>query len=114
MATFYQRLTICILKPTDMADLFGVRVHEFAGQLRAHFPAFDAWPQSAQIASLDYGFNAGVGGILATNHFKAALFAQDWKAAADSCHRATKTAEGELRSARTRDLYLAAAVVPAV
>lgn len=108
LASFYERLTDCALTPQAMRDLFASRVREFAGQLRAHFPDCDSWPHPAQIATLDWLFNGGIGNLMGTIHYKAALYAQDWQGAADNCHRLTKTPEGELRNSQTAALYVAA------
>lgn len=108
LASWYEKLTECVLTPDDMRDLFDRRVTEFSNQLRAHFPDFDSWPQPAKIATLDWVFNAGIAKLMATEHLRPALASQNWTGAAFASHRATNTAEGEARNIATRNLYLSA------
>lgn len=105
LASWYAHLTDCILTPDAVSSLFAARTAEFVGQLERHFPAFASWPDPAQIAVLDWVYNCGVGALLGTVHFKAALFAQNWPGCAASCGRATNTPEGQLRNDQTKGLF---------
>lgn len=110
-AHWYRQLTRCELPAQAIRDLFDRRVDSFFDQLTHTFPAFPSWREPAQLATLDWVFNVGVGkpggaGLLGTVHLKAALYAQDWHAAAAACHRVESS---QRRNDQCRDLYLRAA-----
>jgi len=109
-AHWYRQLTRCELTAEAIRSLFDARVGGFCGQLAHYFPGFETWPETAQLATLDWVFNCGVGkpggaGLLGTVHLKAALYAQDWKGAAAACHRAESS---DTRNNQCRDLFLKA------
>lgn len=93
--------------PADaISRLFEGRVRIFLRSLARSFQDFEQWPEPAQLATLDWVFNCGVGALMATHHLAPALSRHDWTTAAAACHRA---ASSEDRNDQTRDLYLEAA-----
>lgn len=106
----YKRLTTMDLVESEIGRLFNRRVDEFETSLQHTFPAFAAWPEPAQLATLDMAFNLGAG-ALATRwpKLKAALLKQDWIVAAAESHRPQSR---EARNLVVRNLFFEAAGAP--
>jgi GH24 family phage-related lysozyme (muramidase) len=106
-ASSYRPVTSMELHPAEIRRLFSRRVDEFETSLQHHFPEFAAWPEAAQLATLDMAFNLGAGALPRKwPNLSAALHAQNWREAAHQSHRP------ESRPARNQaigNLYLQAA-----
>lgn len=103
----YAALCVSRLEDDAIDALLAADVQRKLLEIRARFPQFDSWPDSAQLAFADMAFNLGVGGI---EHkfprFTAAVDRCDWATAALECKRPQLAAE---RNERTADLFRSAA-----
>jgi GH24 family phage-related lysozyme (muramidase) len=106
-ADAYRPLTTMRLHELEIRRLFNKRVDEFETTLQHHFPAFAAWPEPAQLATMDMAFNLGAGALPRKwPHLSEALRAQDWRAAAEHSHRSDARAA---RNVAVRSLFMQAA-----
>lgn len=84
----YRPFTALDLPSSAIDLLFQNRVQEFLRLLKVSYPKYDFYPQSAQLALMDMGFNLGVSGLKSTwPKLNQAIDKQDWKAASLSCFR---------------------------
>jgi len=60
---------------------------EYLPPLKAQYPAYETYPQPAQIALLDMIYNLGGPGLAKFVQFKAAVVAGDWQLASQQCYR---------------------------
>ena len=80
--SYYRGLTL----PSDKIDnLLMEDVSRFYPVLIQTFPAFDSYPEPAQLALYDMVFN--LGSFVKFPRFRAAVQAQNWEQAAAECHR---------------------------
>jgi len=95
--------------PSPAIDLlFQGRVQEFQRLLKIQYPQYDSYPQSAQLALLDMGFNLGVSGLKNTwPKLNQAIDKQDWKSASTNCFRPQVNA---VRNAEVKRLFEKAAL----
>lgn len=106
-AHHYKRFTSMDLVPSEIDRLFARRVAAFETSLQNIFPEFAAWPEPAQLATLDMAYNLGAGALLKEwPNLTRALRRQEWRAAAKECHR---PGAREARNLVVKGLYLEAA-----
>jgi len=106
-AEHFAPMTTLRLRDADITALLAQDLGHFALALAASsWPDFVTWPNSAQIATLDWVFQCGVGALKATKHLGPALQRGDWAAAAATCHRAESS---QHRNDQCHDLYLGVA-----
>lgn len=102
----YESLTQCRMSAGDIDALLLADVQLFESKLAAALPNWASYPESAQEALFDMGYNLGVGGLLKFHQLLAAADAGNWQAAAAECHR---RGIGEARNRETAGLFLSAA-----
>lgn len=84
----YRQFTKLDMPNGEIDRLFRRRVDEFQGQLRRHYPKYDAFPSSAQLAILDMAFNLGSAALKKKwPKLNEAIDKEDWTAAAQNCTR---------------------------
>ena len=85
----YQRSTSLNLPESwAVADAAERLRNEYLPALKALYPEYASYPESAQQALLDMIYNLGAGGLAKFLRLKAAVRAGHWQAAAQACHRA--------------------------
>jgi len=78
-------------------------IERFEDALRAQLPAWDTYPEPAQLALFDMAFNLGVSGLFRKfPKMIAAVRARDWATAAAQCHR---NGIQDARNEETADLF---------
>ena len=105
VAASYAHLTQCRMSAADIAALLASDVQSFESQLAATLPNWVSYPEPAQEALFDMGYNLGVGGLLKFHQLLAAANTGNWKIAAAQCHRLGISDE---RNAATANLFLQA------
>ena len=102
----YGNLTQCRMSADDINALLLADVALFEAKLAAALPRWASYPEPAQEALFDMGYNLGVGGLLKFHQLLAAVDAGQWTAAAAQCHR---IGIGDARNRATANLFLQAA-----
>jgi len=102
----YENLTECRMSADDIDSLLLADVALFEAKLAAALPRWASYPEAAQEALFDMGYNLGVGGLLKFHQLLAAVAAGQWTAAAAQCHR---MGIGDARNQATANLFLQAA-----
>jgi GH24 family phage-related lysozyme (muramidase) len=102
----YEKLTQCRMSADDIDALLLADVALFEAKLAAVLPGWAAYPEPAQEALFDMGYNLGVGGLLKFHQLLAAVDAGQWTTAAAQCHR---MGIGDARNRETANLFLQAA-----
>ena len=105
-ATAYAPLTQCRMASADITAMVAADVARFEAKLAAALPNWSTYPEPAQEALFDMGFNLGVDGLLKFHNLLAAVDAGQWAEAAAQCHR---KGIGESRNAATAALFQQAA-----
>lgn len=106
VASGYESLTQCRMSADDIDALLASDVQLFESKLAAALPRWQAYPEPAQEALFDMGYNLGVGGLLKFHQLLAAVDAGQWTTAAAQCHR---LGIGDARNQATANLFLQAA-----
>jgi GH24 family phage-related lysozyme (muramidase) len=82
------------------------RLTEFDVALRRHYRRYDTFPEPVKLALLDMIYNMGAPKLFGQfTDFEKAVKAQEWKSAADRCHRIHKGSNDD-RNAWTRHQFL--------
>jgi len=102
----YEGLTQCRLSADDIDALLLSDVELFESKLGGALPRWPHYPEPAQEALFDMGYNLGVAGLLKFHGLLAAADAGQWTTAAARCHR---RGIGEARNRETAKLFLEAA-----
>jgi GH24 family phage-related lysozyme (muramidase) len=106
-ARFYSTFTRLDLPNVEIDQLFRERVQGFQDELRGHYPDYDSYPGSVQLAMLDMAFNLGTWGLKKTwPRLNTAIDAEDWAAAALECNRPQAN---PVRNAAVKELFEKAA-----
>lgn len=103
LATFFQSVTKLDLPREEIDRVFWERVQQFEKDLQRHFPDFEKYPPSAQLALLDMVFSLGTNGLI--TKFPTLVDAarrRNWTTAALECHR---RGVHEGRNVRTAELF---------
>lgn len=88
LSPYYAALTNCRLEKSDMKLEFHRRMGLVQNELRALFPSFDSFPEAAQVALRDMGYNLGTTALRNKwPHLRAAIPSHNWKACALECLR---------------------------
>jgi len=104
----YRQFTALDLPGSAIDLLFQNRVQEFLRLLKVRYPKYDFYPQSAQLALMDMGFNLGVSGLKNTwPKLNQAIDKQDWTSASTNCFRPQVNL---VRNAEVKRLFEKAAV----
>jgi GH24 family phage-related lysozyme (muramidase) len=106
VAGAYENLTQCRMSADDIDALLLADVVLFEAKLAAALPRWASYPESAQEALFDMGYNLGVGGLLKFHQLLAAVDAGQWTTAAAQCHR---MGIGDARNRATANLFQQAA-----
>ena len=88
VASFYERVTQGRLTDAYMDSILENDLEDVLAALREEFSGFDAFPDGPAAAILDLSYNLGIAGLL--EKFPTMVLAirrQDWKTAAEQCHR---------------------------
>jgi GH24 family phage-related lysozyme (muramidase) len=101
----YENLTRCRMSADDIDALLLADVALFEARLAAALPKWASYPEPAQEALFDMGYNLGVGGLLKFHQLLAAVDAGQWTTAAAQCHR---MGIGDARNKETSNLFLQA------
>ena len=103
VAPKYRPLTSCRIDSAQIDELNAADIQKFEDALRAQLPAWDTYPEPAQVALFDMAFNLGVSGLFRKfPKMIAAVKARDWATAAAQCHRNGIQQE---RNDETADLF---------
>jgi GH24 family phage-related lysozyme (muramidase) len=102
----YENLTRCRMRADDIDALLLADAALFESKLEAALPGWASYPEPAQEALFDMGYNLGVGGLLKFHQLLAAVDAGQWTAAAAQCHR---MGIGDARNRETANLFRQAA-----
>lgn len=86
-ADYYQDLTVCRMADEDIAALCASDIEIFEAQLRDALPDWILYPEMAQQALFDMGFNLGIAGLMKFPKMLAAIDSGDWVTAALESHR---------------------------
>ena len=105
VASFYVSLSTCRMDAAEIDRLCGMDIDGFEAQLRKQLPNWDKYPEAAQEALFDMGFNLGVAGLMKFPAMLAAVDRGDWAAAAKESHR---KGIQESRNEEIADLFLKA------
>jgi GH24 family phage-related lysozyme (muramidase) len=105
-AGFYQNLSTCRMGDAGITRLCGLDIDRFEAELKTALPKWDTYPEPAQEALFDMGFNLGVAGLLKFKNMLAAVDRGDWPAASRESHR---TGIQESRNQAIAGLFLKAA-----
>jgi GH24 family phage-related lysozyme (muramidase) len=106
VALAYQALTQCRMSDDDINALIASDLQSFTAQLAQALPNWGNYPEPAQEALFDMGFNLGIHGLLKFKNMLAAVDAGKWNDAAAHCHR---LGIGDARNRQTANLFLRAA-----
>ena len=107
--THWQRLTSVRATPDSLAVDLRLRLVDFEGKVRATFPDWDAWPASAQLATLGMAWAAGPHCFATFPRFTAAAGRRDWQRCAVESHLDETGNPGlRPRNVAQRDLFLRA------
>jgi GH24 family phage-related lysozyme (muramidase) len=106
VASFYQNLSTCRMGDVEIRRLCGSDIDRFEAELKSALPKWDTYPEPAQEALFDMGFNLGVAGLLKFKNMLAAVDRGDWPAASRESHR---TGIQESRNQAIAELFLKAA-----
>ena len=102
----YEDLTQCRMSADDIDALLLADIALFEAKLAAALPGWASYPEPAQEALFDMGYNLGVGGLLKFHQLLAAANAGQWTTAAAQCHR---MGISDARNRETATLFLQAA-----
>jgi GH24 family phage-related lysozyme (muramidase) len=105
-ASQYASLTQCRMLPGDIIALVQADVALFESRLSAALPKWQSYPEPAQEALFDMGYNLGVAGLLKFHQLLAAVDAGQWQTAAAQSHR---MGINDARNQETANLFLQAA-----
>jgi GH24 family phage-related lysozyme (muramidase) len=87
-ADFYHTIASLALPMSSIDQLLASKVNSFEVSLRRLYSGYDAFPDGVKEALIDMIYNLGAAKLQATYpKFNAAVNAQDWKTAAEQCHR---------------------------
>ena len=103
LETDYASLTQCRMTLDNINALLLADVALFQAKLAAALPQWASYPEPAQEALFDMGYNLGVGGLLKFHQLLAAVNAAQWTTAAAQCHR---MGIGDARNQATANLFL--------
>jgi GH24 family phage-related lysozyme (muramidase) len=106
LASSYAHLTVCRMADSDIDALIAADITRFETGLAAALPNWNSYPEPAQEALFDMGFNLGIGGLLKFPTMLAAVNAGNWAVAAAQCHR---KGISDARNQETAALFLQAA-----
>jgi GH24 family phage-related lysozyme (muramidase) len=106
LADGYENLTQCGMSANDIENLLLADVALFEAKLAAALPGWASYPEPAQEALVDMGYNLGVAGLLKFHQLLAAVDAGQWTKAAAQCHR---MGIGDARNRETANLFVKAA-----
>jgi GH24 family phage-related lysozyme (muramidase) len=87
LAKFYEAFSNCRLSTEYINSLAAKDIDAFESGLIKAFPRWDSYPEPAQEALFDMGFNLGIGGLEKFVKLRAAIDAEDWATAALESHR---------------------------
>jgi GH24 family phage-related lysozyme (muramidase) len=107
VAAWYAALTRCLLSDGDIDALLAHDMESFTAQLAQALPNWGKYPEPAQQAFFDMGFNLGIAGLKKFHRLLAAVDAGQWTAASVECHRQGISEE---RNRQIADLFRQAAV----
>jgi GH24 family phage-related lysozyme (muramidase) len=105
VASYYVSLSTCRMSDAEITRLCGLDIDSFEVQLKQALPQWDTYPEPAQEALFDMGFNLGVAGLMKFTNMLAAVDRGDWPAAANESHR---KGIPENRNQEIADLFLMA------
>jgi GH24 family phage-related lysozyme (muramidase) len=102
----YRSDSSLLLSEEYIQALLLTRLKEFDIALRSHYRRYDTFPEPVKLALLDMIYNLGGPKLFGSfTEFEKAVNAQDWKSAADRCHRIHKGSNDD-RNAWTRHQFL--------
>jgi len=104
-AKSYEALCLCRMSGEEIASLCEADIAKFEKQLKKALPKWDTYPDHAQQALFDMGFNLGVSGLMKFHNLLAAVDRSDGPGAAKECHRKGISEE---RNQETYDLFYSA------
>jgi GH24 family phage-related lysozyme (muramidase) len=87
VASSYSSLTQCRLSNDRVNQLADSDITHFETQLASILPGWNSFPEPAQEALFDMGFNLGIRGLEKFVKMLAAVNAGDWETAAEECTR---------------------------
>jgi len=87
VASSYRDLSTCRMNDQEIARICDLDINSFESQLKAALPNWGKYPEPAQEALFDMGFNLGVAGLMKFPAMVAAVDRGDWKTASDESHR---------------------------
>lgn len=106
-AQAYAGLSKARMRKEDVVALVTRRIgNEFLPGIRKLCPGFDDFPLAAQSALVDIAYNCGMGGLAKFSKMLAACNTENWKRAAETCHRKTSR---EARNQWAHDKFMEAA-----
>jgi GH24 family phage-related lysozyme (muramidase) len=105
VANFYENLSTCRMSDAEITRLCGLDIDSFETQLGKALPNWDTYPEAAQEALFDMGFNLGVAGLMKFRNMLAAVDQSDWATASKESHR---KGIQESRNQEIATLFLAA------
>src|SRR5262245_36902371 len=86
-ASFYRNLTKSRMADEDINLLCDADIDKYERQLRSTLPKCDSYPEDAQEALFDMGYNLGVAGLMKFKNMLAAVDRSDGPGAAKESHR---------------------------
>lgn len=110
VASYYRYDGCMMLSGTPRLALFQKRVDAAYRQLGTLFPVFDSYPGAVKTALLNLAFNLGIGGLLKYKRLLTAVFARDWREAANQCGVNASQPAFDARNAWCKSLFLSAAL----
>lgn len=87
LAARYAGLSSCRMAPGEIARVLADDIDSFSAQLVEALPGWPNYPEPAQEALFDMGFNLGIGGLKKFPKLLASCDAGDWVTAAAESHR---------------------------
>ena len=86
-AKSYEALCACRMDDAEIAKLCDADITVFEAQLKKSLPKWDSYPDLAQQALFDMGYNLGVAGLMKFHNMLAAVDRGDGEEAAKQSHR---------------------------
>lgn len=86
-ASYYGPLTTTRMSDSAILQLCGADICLFEEQLKQALPDWDSYPEPAQEALFDMGYNLGIAGLMKYPRMLAAVDRADWVTAAAESHR---------------------------
>ena len=87
VASFYATFSTCRIGDDEIAKLCDSDIASYEAQLKKSLPKWDSYPELAQQALFDMGYNLGVAGLMKFKNMLAAVDRADGEEAAKQSHR---------------------------